>query len=134
MKISLSSKLACALVSTLIGFSATPAFAHDDNPVSQANWQNTSKHFWKDTAGECWRAGYWTPAMAVAECDPDLVKKPEEKKEAKQETPPAALIPNLGPDAPALRVTIQAEALFDFDKAVLRADGKKTLDEEVVGR
>lgn len=133
MKISLNSKLACGLISTLIGLSAGSAFAHDDNPVSQGNWQNISKHFWKDNSGHCWRAGYWTPSMAVAECDPDLVKKPE-KKETKPETPPAALIPNLGPDAPALRVTIQAEALFDFDKAVLRADGKKTLDEEVVGK
>src|SRR5256885_229624 len=40
--------------------------------------------YWKDSAssvvksgyGLCWRAGYWTPAMATAECDPDLVPKP----------------------------------------------------------
>ena len=25
--------------------------------------------------GLCWRTGFWTPAMAIAECDPDLVKK-----------------------------------------------------------
>ncbi len=24
----------------------------------------------------CWRASYWTPAMAIVECDPDLVPKP----------------------------------------------------------
>ena len=24
----------------------------------------------------CWRTGYWTPAMAIVECDPDLVPKP----------------------------------------------------------
>jgi len=40
--------------------------------------------------------------------------------------------PNIGPEKPALRVTIQAETLFAFDKAVLRPDGKKTLDDEVV--
>ena len=135
MTISFNSKLAFGLISALIGLSAGSAFAHEDNPISQGNWQNSAKHFWKDTAGECWRAGYWTPAMAVAECDPDLVKKPEEKKAEvkKQDTVPATpLVPDLGPDKPALRVTIQAEALFDFDKAILRADGKKTLDEEVV--
>jgi OOP family OmpA-OmpF porin len=25
--------------------------------------------------GLCWRTGYWTPAMAIEACDPDLVKK-----------------------------------------------------------
>ncbi|MFZ1910724.1 MAG: OmpA family protein, partial [Burkholderiales bacterium] len=32
---------------------------------------------WKDSAGLCWRSGSWAPAMATAECDPELVKKPE---------------------------------------------------------
>jgi OOP family OmpA-OmpF porin len=27
--------------------------------------------------GLCWRTGAWTPALAVAQCDPDLVKKAE---------------------------------------------------------
>lgn len=26
--------------------------------------------------GQCWRTGSWTPAQAVAECDPELVKEP----------------------------------------------------------
>ena len=29
----------------------------------------------KSGTGLCWRTGYWTPAMAIEECDPDLVKK-----------------------------------------------------------
>jgi OOP family OmpA-OmpF porin len=29
----------------------------------------------KSGFGLCWRTGYWTPAMAIEECDPDLVKK-----------------------------------------------------------
>ena len=29
----------------------------------------------KDPFGLCWRTGYWTPALANAECDPDLVPK-----------------------------------------------------------
>ena len=31
------------------------------------------------------------------------------------------------------KITLQAETLFDYDKAVVRADGKKALDEKVVG-
>ncbi len=30
----------------------------------------------------CWRAGYWTPAMAIVECDPDLVPKPRAARAA----------------------------------------------------
>ena len=39
----------------------------------------------------------------------------------------------IGPDVPAFaRITLQAEVLFDFDKDVLKAEGKKILDVEVV--
>ena len=131
-----TTKLTSALFGALIGLTAGTALAHGEH--SQANWQDNAGHFAKNSSGECWRASYWTPSMAVAECDPDLVKKPEVKKVAeviKQETVPATpLVPNLGPDKPALRVTIQAEALFDFNKSDLRADGKKTLDDEVVAK
>ncbi len=87
----------------------------------------------KDAFGLCWRTGYWTPAMATQECDPDLVPK-------KSAPPPAAVRPPVPPVArppapraeppkPAIeKVTLSADALFDFDKAVIRADGKATLD------
>lgn len=133
MTTSLNSKLACAILGAFIGLSAGPVLAQ--SKTGEANWVDSAKSsYWKNSYGECWRAGYWTPAMAVAECDPDLVKNPGKKAEVKkQDTVPAKpLVPNLGPDKPALRVTIQAEALFDFDKSVLRAEGKKTLDDEVV--
>lgn len=29
----------------------------------------------RNSYGECWRTGSWTPAQAIAECDPDLVRK-----------------------------------------------------------
>lgn len=81
----------------------------------------------KSGAGLCWRTGYWTPAMAIAECDPDLVKK-EEPKAA-----PAAAAAPAAPAAPApkpaaQKVTLAADALFDFDKAVLRPEGRAALD------
>lgn len=31
---------------------------------------------WKNPFGLCWRTSAWTPEKAIAECDPDLVKKP----------------------------------------------------------
>ena len=78
----------------------------------------------KSGAGLCWRTGYWTPAMAVAECDPELVKKAApaaEPAKAAAATPKPA----------AEKVTLAADALFDFNKATLRAEGKAKLDELV---
>ncbi len=82
----------------------------------------------KSGFGLCWRTGYWTPAMAVAECDPDLVKKAEPAKA------PAA--PKAAPVKPAVKpaaqkVTLAADALFDFNKSNLRPEGKAKLDELV---
>ena len=73
----------------------------------------------KSGTGLCWRTGYWTPAMAIAECDPDLVKKDA----------PAAAKPAAAPTAKpaAKKVTLSADALFDFNKATLRQEGQDKL-------
>ncbi len=130
------SPLKQAAFALALSLGAGAAFAHSDAPIVQGYWQDSNRHIVKDNYGECWRTGYWTPAMAIPECDPSLVKKPAPKvAEKKPDTVPARpLVPDEGPAKPALRVTIQAETLFDFDKAVLRADGKKTLDDEVVAK
>ncbi len=88
----------------------------------------------KSGANLCWRTGYWTPAMAIAECDPDLVKKVQAPKPAPAPAAAPAPAPAAKPAAPvtkpaAQKVTLSADALFDFDKAVLRADGKAKLDD-----
>jgi OOP family OmpA-OmpF porin len=94
------------------------------------------------TTGLCVRTSDWTPARAVEQCDPDLIKKPAPpapkpapapapapapKKEApkptaqpKQEAPPK-LLPQ--------KINFSADALFDFDKAALRVEGKTMLDD-----
>jgi OOP family OmpA-OmpF porin len=69
----------------------------------------------KSGFGECWRTGYWTPAMAIAECDPGLVKSAAAK--------PAAA-------APAKEtIVVHGDGLFDFNKATIKPEGKKRLDE-----
>ncbi len=103
---------------------------------------DSSRAIWRNSVGHCWRTGYWTPSAATCECDKDIL--PKEKCEPpkpapaakKQDTVPATpLIPPMGPDKPAFeKVTLQAETLFDFDKAVIRPDGMKTLDEQVVAK
>jgi len=82
----------------------------------------------KSGAGLCWRTGSWTPALAIAECDPDLVKKeaPPPPKAAEPVTPPVP-----APRPVAEKVTLSADTLYDFNKAVLRPEGKAKLDELV---
>lgn len=86
------------------------AYAVDDRGIVSRN-----------TTGLCWRTGYWTPAMAIPECDPELFKKPE-----------VAVAPPPPPAAPR-KVTFSADALFDFDKATLKAEGIRSLDEFASG-
>lgn len=90
----------------------------------------------------CVRTSDWTPARAAAAeagafCDPDLVPKkpapatpaaapkpetkPEAKPEAKPKPGPEKLLPQ--------KINFSADALFDFDKAELRPEGKSMLDD-----
>ena len=82
----------------------------------------------KSGTGLCWRTGFWTPAAAATDpagcmCDKDLL--PKEVCEPKvAAAPPAAAAKPTGD-----KITIAADALFDFDKATLRPEGKAKLDE-----
>jgi OmpA-OmpF porin, OOP family len=97
----------------------------------------------------CWRTGFWTPAMAIAECDPDLVKKaappppppappaatPPAAPAVRPPAPPAPPAPPPPPPAPSVqKITLASKALFDFDKAVLKPEGQAVLDREIVSR
>ena len=98
----------------------------------------------------CWRTSYWTPAMAIAECDPDLVKKavaavpaapsapvapPAATAPVAPVAPPAAPAAPVAPPAPSVqKITLASKALFDFDKAILKPEGQAVLDREIVSR
>ena len=78
--------------------------------------------------GLCWRTGYWTPAAAAkdpagCQCDKDLLPK----EVCEPPAPPAAAAPKPTGE----KITVAADALFDFDKATLRPEGKAKLDELV---
>ena len=89
----------------------------------------------KSGFGLCWRTGYWTPAAAAAdkagcECDKDLL--PAATCAPKSAAPAAAAAPAAtGVKPSGEKVTVAADALFDFNKAVLRPEGKAKLDEVV---
>jgi len=88
-------------------------------------------------AGVCVRTSDWSPARAVAECDPDLAKKPEPKPApaptvAPKPAPAPQPAPKKEPAKPLpQKINFSADALFDFDQSALRPAGKTMLDELV---
>jgi len=90
--------------------------------------QGTGGPVWRNAYGECWRAAYWTPAMAIPECDPDLSPRVTPPPPPPPVVKPAAK-PAAKPKPVAEKVTLAADVLFDFDKSVLKAEGKSKLDD-----
>jgi OOP family OmpA-OmpF porin len=72
--------------------------------------------------------------MAIVECDPDLVPKPAPAPAAAPPAPPPPPPPPPPPAPGVQKITLEAKALFDFDKAVLKPEGKAAIDREVVSR
>ena len=107
------------LLAALLGLSVS-AFAE----VNEGYLFDTRGDVVKSGTGLCWRTTRWTPALAIEECDPDLVKK--DAKAAATRAVVAA--PAAAPKPAAQKVTLAADALFDFNKAVLRSEGKTKLD------
>ena len=82
------------------------AIAFSTGVAAQANPQNSAyvlsaqmppdNNIWRNGTSErlCWRTGYWTPAQAIVECDPDLVPKPAAPP------PPAAAPASIVPAEP----------------------------------
>ena len=124
-------QIAKITMSLVLGLAVSgAAFAH--SVEKEGYLIDTRGNVVKNNFKECWKTGYWTPAMAIAECDPDLVKKEQKVAPAAAAAAAAAAA---GPEKPAFdKITLQAETLFDFDKAVVRADGKQKLNDEVVGK
>ena len=114
-----------------VALAATP-FVASAQQSKQGYWtQPATDMIWKNASGQCWRAGYWTPAMAVCECDKDLMPKAacEPPAPPPPVKPGAAPAPKPKPKPVAEKVTLAADVLFDFDKAVLKNEGKSKLDD-----
>ena len=128
---------------------ATAALATAAGAQTIDNWRNSgNESVWRNTGGElCWRDSNWTPATAAVGCDGAIVA-PRAAAPAPAPAPapaapaapapaaaaPAAPAPAPAPAAPppppvATKVTYAADAFFDFDKSVLKPEGKAKLDD-----
>ena len=99
--------------------------------------------------GTCVRSPFWDPTAAQKGCDEDLIPKPPAAPRVAPPPPPppapaapapapAPVTPPPAPPAPAPaappkptseKVTFAADTFFDFDKAVLKPEGKAKLDD-----
>ena len=119
-----------------IGLSAPSAFAQVNDVVVAGQGEipyviDARNVVARSGTGLCWRTGYWSPAAASTAmagnfpvgcaCDSDIV--PADKCT----TPVAAAAP--APKPSADKIKLAADALFDFDKAVLKPEGKTKLNE-----
>ncbi|MGZ9711953.1 outer membrane protein OmpA [Glaciimonas sp. GNP009] len=77
----------------------------------------------RDPYGLCWHTGYWTPADSVPGCDGELAQAAPVPAPAPAPVAPVAAAPT------SQKVTFAADAFFDFDKAVLKPEGKAKLDD-----
>ena len=130
-------KVAMLLASVVIATSAGAQVRAADGGKVIDNWQNgTGELVWKNGTNElCWRDANWTPATAAEGCDGALVKAaaaPAPAAPAATPAAPAAQPPAAAPaPAAASKVTYAADAFFDFDKSVLKPEGKAKLDDLV---
>ncbi|MBI3045017.1 MAG: OmpA family protein [Betaproteobacteria bacterium] len=84
------------------------------------------------TTGVCVRTSDWTPARAIEQCDPKLVKKPAQRAAESPHPPAPPKKPTPAPTPDKLlsqKLNLYAEALFDFDRSVLKPKGKAMLDD-----
>lgn len=116
--------VACALA---LGIASGAARAQSLSPNEREVWtESTKTQIWKNGYGECWHSAFGPPPP-YNECNPAPVA---------QYVPPPAAAPYVAPvvvaAAPPQRlyeqVSLDANVLFDFDKSVLRPEGKTALD------
>jgi len=139
-------EIAAALTFAVMAMPAAAQPVNTDAYARDMSGQVTMNPF-----GLCWRTYSWTPDKAIAECDPDLVKKPVPvvKPTAAAAPPPpppppapvaapitaapVAAVPVVVPPPPPVKrtvaVTLGADATFDTGKADLKPEGRAKLDD-----
>ena len=127
----ISLAISCALALGVL----SGAVGAQTNPADTGYLTDTRGAVVRSGFGLCWHTGTG-PAVYNAECDPNPVPAPVAQA-APPAPPPAPVAPAPAPPpkpvpvAVVHRVTLDADALFEFDKAVLRPAGRVALDEFV---
>ena len=113
---------------------AAVAFASAAGAQTVDNWRAADGTVIKNGSNElCWRDAFWTPATAAVGCDGAIVAAAPAPAPAPVAAPAPApkAAPAPAPVVAAAKVTYAADAFFDFDKSVLKPEGKAKLDDLV---
>lgn len=97
---------------------ANIAVADEGGKANEAYVGDSSKHYIKDSSGKCVRTSSWSKETATKECNPELFPEPVAEAPAAPAPPPQPVYE---------KVTISATALFDFNKATLKPEGKAAI-------
>ena len=124
---------AAALLASTVSF-------HSFAQAGQAYWSGAGT-VWKSATGQCWRSGFWTPANATTECDPDLAPKPPAPpppispapKPAPAPAPVAKPEPKPAPK-PAPTFTVTLTDTFASNSATLTPAMRAAIDKQVIER
>jgi OmpA-OmpF porin, OOP family len=91
-------------------------------PMVNDNWTSQAGPVTNST-GLCWRDSSWTPASADPRCDGALQPAaPVKAPTVKSKTSPSKAIETI-------KITYLARTLFDFDRSVIKPEGKQALDQ-----
>jgi OmpA-OmpF porin, OOP family len=127
-----------ALAATASLLAACASSGGGQGPTITADPKNSGYVMSQDTGvvqsgfGNCVRHGFFAPAQAQKGCDDDLLPKPPPPPPpAPAVVPPPPPPPPPPPRATSEKVTFAADTFFDFDKAVLKPEGRAKLDDLV---
>ena len=126
-----------AAVAVALGLAAATSALAQQGRSTEGYLIDGGNQIVKDPYNLCWRRGTWTPALAHCECDPDLIPrdvcfppppKPAAAPPAAPAPVPVAPAPKPAPKPVTEKVTFAADVFFDFDKTVLKPEGRAALD------
>jgi OOP family OmpA-OmpF porin len=119
MLVSALAIVACATMSTV------------NAQTKDGHWtQGVGGPVWKNGSGQCWKQTSWTPAMAIEECDPDLVHR------AAPPPPPLAPRPAAKPAAkPAPKAVVLTSTVhFPLGGTKLDKAAMAQLDKDIIAK
>lgn len=115
--------VACALA---LGFTSSAVLAQNLPASERQLVQDTATQVWRNGYGECWHSAYG-PAPEFSECNPKPLAQAVVPAPAAAPAPARVVVAAATPQPVYQKVTLDADALFDFDKAELRTAGRDTL-------
>lgn len=99
------------------------------NPADSGYLTDVRRAVVTSGVGLCWHTGTGPPPVSTLQCDPNFVPASAAKAVAPLEPVAVAAVTAEPQKTVTERVTLDADTLFDFDKATLRSTGRAALDD-----